>query len=75
MTRSTAPRGEKYDAIIKLIEECRAAQPAGAGRHRQIEKSEMLSRLLKKKIPHQVLNARHHEREARSSRRPACPAR
>jgi preprotein translocase subunit SecA len=39
-----------------------------------IEKSEALSDFLKKKkIKHQVLNARYHEQEAGSSRRPACP--
>jgi preprotein translocase subunit SecA len=56
---------EKYDAIVTLIEECRARkQPVLVGTV-SIEKSETLSELLKKKnIPHEVLNARHHEREA-----------
>jgi preprotein translocase subunit SecA len=56
---------EKYDAICTLIEQCRQRrQPILVGTV-SIEKSEMLSELLKqKKIPHQVLNARHHEREA-----------
>src|SRR5207248_7822404 len=56
---------EKYDSIIKLIEECRARkQPVLVGTV-SIEKSEHLSGLLKKrKIPHQVLNARYHEQEA-----------
>ena len=56
---------EKYDAIIKLIEECRARkQPALVGTV-SIEKSEHLAELLKKKmVPHQVLNARYHEQEA-----------
>jgi preprotein translocase subunit SecA len=56
---------EKYDAICTLIEECRSKnQPVLVGTV-SIEKSEMLSALLtQKKIKHQVLNARHHEREA-----------
>src|SRR6202040_1839766 len=56
---------EKYDSIINLIEECRARhQPVLVGTV-SIEKSELLSELLKKrKVPHQVLNARYHEQEA-----------
>ncbi|CAA7626704.1 preprotein translocase subunit SecA [Magnetospirillum sp. SS-4] len=56
---------EKNDAIVTLIEECRGRmQPALVGTT-SIEKSEHLSALLKKrKIPHQVLNARYHEQEA-----------
>ena len=56
---------EKYEAIVTLIEECRARkQPVLVGTT-SIEKSELLSeQLKKKKIPHQVLNARHHEQEA-----------
>jgi preprotein translocase subunit SecA len=56
---------EKYEAIVTLIEECRARkQPVLVGTT-SIEKSELLSEQLKKrKIPHQVLNARHHEQEA-----------
>src|SRR5262249_13101580 len=56
---------EKVDAIVKLIEEVRAAkQPVLVGTV-SIEKSEALSAVLKKhKIPHQVLNARYHEQEA-----------
>ena len=56
---------EKYEAIITLIEECRARnQPILVGTV-SIEKSELLSDLLKqKKIPHNVLNARFHEQEA-----------
>jgi preprotein translocase subunit SecA len=56
---------EKYDAMIKLVEECSARkQPILVGTV-SIEKSELLSELLKKKkIPHQVLNARYHEQEA-----------
>ena len=56
---------EKYESIITLIEECRSRkQPVLVGTV-SIEKSEHLSDLLKKrKIPHQVLNARYHEQEA-----------
>ncbi|MBW8269183.1 preprotein translocase subunit SecA [Caldovatus aquaticus] len=56
---------EKYDAVLALIEECRArGQPVLVGTT-SIEKSELLSGLLRKKgIPHNVLNARYHEQEA-----------
>ncbi len=56
---------EKNESIIKLIEECiERKQPVLVGTV-SIEKSEHLSDLLKKrKIPHQVLNARYHEQEA-----------
>src|SRR6516225_415250 len=56
---------EKYKAIIGLIEECRARQQPALVGTVSIEKSELLSGLLKKKkVPHQVLNARYHEQEA-----------
>ncbi|HVZ90573.1 MAG TPA: preprotein translocase subunit SecA [Rhizomicrobium sp.] len=56
---------EKNEAIIALIEDCRKrGQPVLVGTT-SIEKSEHLSDLLKKrKIPHNVLNARYHEQEA-----------
>ena len=56
---------EKYRAIIALIKEARKrGQPMLVGTT-SIEKSEILSGLLKKeKVPHQVLNARYHEQEA-----------
>ncbi|HEY4115108.1 MAG TPA: preprotein translocase subunit SecA [Rhizomicrobium sp.] len=56
---------EKNDAIIKLIEECQQRnQPVLVGTI-SIEKSEQLSDLLKKrKVRHNVLNARYHEQEA-----------
>ena len=56
---------EKYDAIIKDIIGCRErGQPVLVGTV-SIEQSELLNSLLKKaKIPHEVLNAKFHEREA-----------
>ena len=56
---------EKYDAIIKDIEQCwRKGQPVLVGT-RSIEKSELISDMLRKKgIPHNVLNAKYHELEA-----------
>ncbi|MBU6444878.1 MAG: preprotein translocase subunit SecA [Alphaproteobacteria bacterium] len=56
---------EKYEAIIKLINDChKRGQPVLVGTV-SIEKSEQLSNLLKKrKIKHNVLNARYHEQEA-----------
>jgi preprotein translocase subunit SecA len=56
---------EKYEAIIGLIEECRARQQPVLVGTVSIEKSELLADFLKKKkVPHQVLNARYHEQEA-----------
>ncbi len=56
---------EKEQAALKVIQECRQkGQPVLVGTT-SIEKSEMLSAMLKKaKVPHHVLNARHHEQEA-----------
>ncbi len=56
---------EKEDAILTLIRDCQdREQPVLVGTV-SIEKSETLSeRLKKEKIPHNVLNARHHEQEA-----------
>jgi preprotein translocase subunit SecA len=56
---------EKFDAVSSEIAACHEkGQPALVGTV-SIEKSEHLSRLLKKRgIPHQVLNAKYHEREA-----------
>lgn len=56
---------DKFEAIVNLIEECQQRkQPVLVGTT-SIEKSEKLSEALKKrKIAHQVLNARHHENEA-----------
>ncbi len=56
---------EKYQAIIEDIKECVArGQPVLVGTA-SIESSEVLSGLLQQAgIAHQVLNAKHHEREA-----------
>jgi preprotein translocase subunit SecA len=56
---------EKFDAVVREIQERHGAgQPVLVGTV-SIEISEHLSRLLKKSgIPHQVLNAKYHEREA-----------
>ncbi|MEZ5946464.1 MAG: preprotein translocase subunit SecA [Hyphomonas sp.] len=55
----------KYAEIVKEVRECHAkGQPILLGTA-SIEKSELLSNLLTAaKIPHKVLNARHHEQEA-----------
>ena len=56
---------EKYDAVVELIAERQAVgQPLLVGTV-SIEKSEELAAMLKKrKIKHNVLNARYHEQEA-----------
>ncbi len=56
---------EKWDAIVADIEDCRTrGQPVLVGTT-SIEHNEYLSRRLRqKKIPHAVLNAKQHEREA-----------
>ena len=55
----------KYDAIVKSVKEAnKKGQPTLIGTV-SIEKSEMLSKLLKaNKLPHKVLNAKYHEQEA-----------
>jgi len=57
--------GEKHTAILADIRDChQRGQPVLVGTV-TIEASELLSGLLQtEKIPHQVLNAKHHEREA-----------
>jgi len=57
--------GEKYNAINELIKDCvERGQPVLVGTV-SIEKSEQVSEALKQaNIAHEVLNARHHEREA-----------
>ncbi|HVS16714.1 MAG TPA: preprotein translocase subunit SecA [Thermoanaerobaculia bacterium] len=57
--------GEKWESVVEEIRECHEhGQPVLVGTV-SIEKSEMLSKLLKRdRIPHVVLNAKYHEREA-----------
>jgi len=56
---------ERYDAVVRDIRDCfERGQPVLVGTT-SIETSEYLSDLLnKEKLPHQVLNAKQHEREA-----------
>jgi preprotein translocase subunit SecA len=56
---------EKYNAVINDIEEMRKiGRPVLVGTT-SVEVSETISRMLKRKgIPHEVLNAKHHQREA-----------
>ncbi len=56
---------EKYEAVIEDIEDCyQRKQPVLVGTT-SIEVSEYISSsLTKKKVPHEVLNAKQHEREA-----------
>ena len=71
MIRDDAPdlvyltQKDKFEAIIEDISDCRErGQPVLVGTT-SIETSELLSSLLKKrKIDHEVLNAKQHEREA-----------
>ena len=56
---------ERYNAVIEDIKNCYAkSQPVLVGTT-SIENSEFISKILtKEKLPHQVLNAKHHEKEA-----------
>src|SRR5256885_7740818 len=56
---------EKFRAVVKEIKECHErGQPVLVGTT-SVEKNEALSRMLARdKIPHEVLNAKQHEREA-----------
>ncbi|BCD62182.1 preprotein translocase subunit SecA [Nitratiruptor sp. YY08-26] len=56
---------EKFDAVVKKIKELhKKGQPVLVGTT-SIEKNELLHKLLtKEKIPHTILNAKHHEKEA-----------
>jgi preprotein translocase subunit SecA len=56
---------EKYNAIMEEISEChRRGQPVLVGTA-SVDTSELLSRMLRRRnIPHSVLNAKNHEREA-----------
>lgn len=57
--------GEKFNAIVEQIEECnKRGQPVLVGTT-SVEKSEAISQVLKRKrIAHEVLNAKFHGREA-----------
>lgn len=56
---------ERYDAVIKDIQDCyERGQPVLVGTT-SIENSELIAHLLdQRKLPHQVLNAKQHAREA-----------
>ena len=56
---------ERYDAVLEDIRNCYAkSQPVLVGTT-SIENSEFISKILnKEKLPHQVLNAKQHEKEA-----------
>ncbi len=64
----------KLDAIVEQIKECHAKdQPVLVGTI-TIDKSEMLSKRLKKEgIQHVVLNAKYHEKEAEIVAQAGCP--
>ncbi len=57
--------GEKWDAVIDEIKDCyERGQPALVGTV-SVENSELIARRLQKEaVPHNVLNAKYHEREA-----------
>ena len=56
---------EKYDAVVADIKSCiEKNAPVLVGTATIESSEEMSSRLEKVKIPHQVLNAKHHEKEA-----------
>ncbi|MCX6461479.1 MAG: preprotein translocase subunit SecA [Actinobacteria bacterium] len=57
--------GAKFDAVIEdIAERHEAGQPVLVGTA-SVEKSELVSTLLRRRgIPHEVLNAKYHEREA-----------
>ncbi len=63
--RVYASKREKYGAIVsEIAERHKMGQPVLVGTV-SVEVSELLSKLLKmKKIPHSVLNAKHHQQEA-----------
>jgi preprotein translocase subunit SecA len=56
---------DKFEAIITDIKDCATRQQPALVGTTSIETSELLSNLLKEQnIPHEVLNAKQHEREA-----------
>lgn len=58
-------QAEKYAAVVtEVVEKYKRGQPVLIGTT-SIEKSELLSSMLRKvNVPHQVLNAKYHEKEA-----------
>lgn len=58
-------KDDKFQAIVEDITDCHARQQPVLVGTTSIETSEFLSGMLKKhKVPHEVLNAKYHEREA-----------
>ena len=56
---------EKFNAILKVVEDCKSRQQPVLIGTASIQKSEEISDFLKRHhIKHNVLNARHHEKEA-----------
>jgi preprotein translocase subunit SecA len=56
---------EKYEAIVEDIKDCYTRQQPVLVGTTSIENSELISGILvREKIPHEVLNAKQHEREA-----------
>ncbi len=68
-------QSDKFEAIVEDIRDClERGQPVLVGTT-SIETSEMLSGILKKQgIPHDVLNAKQHEREAHIVQNAGLPA-
>jgi preprotein translocase subunit SecA len=66
----------KFTALIdEIVEMQEAGRPVLVGTV-SVEKSEILSTMLKRRgIPHETLNAKFHERESGSSPRPGAPGR
>jgi len=64
----------KYDAVVEdIVERHEKGQPVLVGTV-SVEKSEYLAKqLLRKGVPHEVLNAKHHEREAAIIARAGTP--
>jgi preprotein translocase subunit SecA len=75
-TSCFCPSTDKFQAILEDIQDCvKRGQPVLVGTT-SIETSERLAKLLQgAKIPHEVLNAKQHEREAHIVARPGGPAR
>jgi preprotein translocase subunit SecA len=56
---------EKYEAVVALIDECRQRQQPVLVGTTSVEKSEIISNILKtRRIPHNVLNAKLREEES-----------